>query len=415
MAEHSVIGASSAYRWFECPGSVALSKQAPPQEDTIYARQGTAAHWVIEQFFKAWLEDKVVDVYDYDGLPAPNGYELATEDIDSVKVFVDHVLEILKGGKYILHTEAKFDLSRIFPGLFGTGDIVLMESNMKRLKILDYKHGSGIPVNVVQNKQLLYYALGGVEFICKTHKIDYLSVMGWGKTFKEVEISVVQPRCRHKDGAVRAWVVPAEVLDAFAVELKTRAEATTKKNAPFKTGDHCRFCPAIGICKAFNDKTFELAKSDFKAVSHPSNLLLPSPESLSKDEVKKIIDFADLITEFLKKVEAHAFNLMEHGEEIPGYKLVRKKSNRKWSDEEKAIETLGLYLKDDQVFEKSLISPAAAEKLLKKQKKVVEDLCYKPEAGNTLAPEHDPREAVVGSAVTDFKKVEPDEVVDLLS
>lgn len=398
MGEHSRIGASSAYRWFECPGSVALSAQVPPDEGSVYAKQGTAAHWVIEQYFKepCVLPEALL------GEVAPNGCEIGEEDVESVRIFIDYVNELLKTGKFVLHSEAKFDLESIYPGLFGTGDVVLMETNMNRLIVLDYKHGSGIPVQVENNKQLLYYALGAVQFVCKYHKIDYLSMLGWGKVFKEVILVVAQPRCRHKNGAIREWTVPVNVLDAFAAELRQKAEATTKKNAAFKTGDHCRFCPGIGICKAFNQTTMELAKADFSAVSHSSNLVLPEPESLSKDEIVKILDFADLIAEFLKRVEAHAFNLMEHGEKMRGYKLVRKKSNRAWNDEDQAKETLALYAKEDELYTKKFISPAQAEKILKKQKKIVEDLCYKPEGGNTLAPEHDPREEVSGSAVTDF-------------
>lgn len=399
MAEHSRIGASSAYRWFECPGSVALSALAPPQEDTEYARQGTAAHWVAEQYFK---EDACLLPEALIGETAPNGYEITEDDVASVRVFVDFVNDLRKEDKYILHSETRYDLENIHPGLFGTGDLTLVASSMKRLKVLDYKHGAGIPVEVENNKQMLYYALGAIQHVCREHKIDYLDVLGWGGTFKEVEVIIVQPRCRHKSGAIRRWTVPAEVLEAFAKELKAKAEATTKKNAPFKTGNHCRFCPAIGICKEFNNQTMALAKADFAGVSHPSNLNLPAPEVLTTDEIVKILNFADLIAEFLKRVESHAFNLMEHGQKIPGYKLVKKKSNRAWSDEETAKETLALYATEDELFTKKFISPAQAEKILKKQKKVVKDLCYKPETGNTLAPEHDPREEVSGSAVADF-------------
>ncbi len=402
MAKHSSIGASSAYRWFECPASVRMSVNAPPQEDTIYAKQGTAAHWVVDQFFKAWQKDQTIDLYSYVGLPAPNGYELEDEDIEAVEKFVNFVLDLLKEGKYILHSEAEFELSAIYDGLFGTSDIVMMESNMKRLKVIDYKHGSGIPVEVVDNKQLLYYALGAILFACKKHGIGLLDVMGWGHVFSEVEIIVAQPRCRHKDGAFRRWVIPAAKLEAFALELAQKAKETSKKDAPFKVGDHCRFCPALATCPAFNNKTFELAQADFKGVSHPSNLNLPAPEALTVHQIKKIMDFADLIAAFLKAVEANALHRMNHGEVIEGYKLVKKKSNRDWKNEDEAKETLSLYVKEEDLFEKKFLSPAKAEKLGKDVKKAVETLTFKPDNGSTIAPEHDPREAIEGTAVSDF-------------
>lgn len=274
---------------------------------------------------------------------------------------------------------------------------------MKRLKVIDYKHGSGIPVEVKDNKQLMYYALGAIQFVAKEHKLDYLSVLGWGGTFNEVEITVAQPRCRHRDGGIRSWVVSGEKLEAFAEELKAAAALTQKKDAPFKTGDHCRFCPALSICRAFNDHTADLAQTDFKAISSPKNLRLPDPNALSVPELVKILNYADLISAWLAAVESDALARMEHGQEMPGYKLVQKKTNRQWKDEEEAKDALTLYVNAEDLYEKKLLTPAKAEKLLgKKQKSVVEELCFKPEGGNTIAPEHDPREAVKGSASSDF-------------
>jgi len=404
VAKHSPISASTAHRWFACPGSVELSKSAPPQKQSVYALQGSAAHWVIEQILKT---DKPIDIYSFVGKIYKDEdleYEIQEDDIDSCLVFVELINEVRGSAKYILHSEAKLDLSCIYPVLAGTADAILIESNLKRLKVYDYKHGSGVPVNVENNKQLLYYALGAINYVCDKHKIDYLSVLGWGQTFKEVEISIVQPRCRHKDGAVRSWVVPSDVLDAFAAELKEKAAATADKKAPLVTGSHCRFCPALAICPAFTNQTFELAQADFKAVSSPVNLNLPAPQALTKPEIAKILNFADMISEWLKAVEAHALSVMEHGEEMPGFKLVKKRSNRKWIDESETAATLSMVLQDEEMYKKSLLSPAQMEKTLgKKRKGMIETLVMVPESGNTIAPEHDPREPVKGSAVADFE------------
>lgn len=404
MANHSRIGASSAYRWFECPGSVSLVAVAPPQEDTIYSKQGTAAHWVLEEILKS---EKTRHADEFVGETAPNGYEITQEDADAVQKGVDFVNEERKLGKFLLYTEVQFDLENIYPGLFGTSDVALLESNLKRLKVMDYKHGAGIPVEVESNKQLMYYALGAIKKMCDLHKIDYLSVLGWGEVFKEVEIIVVQPRCRHKGGAVRRWVIPNDELAAFAVELAEKAKATTNKNARLKAGDHCKFCPAIGTCPEINRTVMDVAKVDFAPVSHPSNLVLPSVETLTKDEIVKILNFKDILIDFFKQAEAHAQTMLEHGQEVPGFKLVRKKSNRDWKDEDEAKDALSMYVKEDEMYSRKFISPAQAEKLLgKKQKKVVEDLCYKPDGGTTIAPEHDPREALPASAIADFAKEE---------
>ena len=43
---HSSIGASSMYRWKNCPGSVKLS-QGLPNRASIYAKEGSAAHEIV--------------------------------------------------------------------------------------------------------------------------------------------------------------------------------------------------------------------------------------------------------------------------------------------------------------------------------------------------------------------------------
>lgn len=401
--KHSHIGASSASRWFECPGSVRLSLTVPPKEDSIYSVQGSAAHAAIEDFYSKGEKD----IYDYVGFSYTKGdisYDLTIEDVDAMAEYIAAVNEIRTEGKFITHTEARFALERIHPGLFGTADTVLMASNMSKLVVIDYKHGAGIPVEVEDNKQLKYYALGAIEYVCAKHKIDYLDMLGWGSVFKEVEIVVVQPRCRHRDGAVRRWRVSREALDAFAVELAEKAKATADPNAPTIPGDHCRFCPALAICPGFSAKTFEVAKADFKGVSDAKNFRLPTPDRLNSAEIAKILRFEPLISEWLKSVATHAQHCLEHGEDIPGFKLVKKRSNRRWTDETSAAETLELVVDNpDDLYEKSFLSPAKVEKLLgKKAKGLVETLVTTPEGGVTIAPDHDPREAVAASAVSDF-------------
>jgi hypothetical protein len=46
--KHSKFAASSAKRWLNCPGSVRLSEKAPPQFESIYAKEGTDAHECLE-------------------------------------------------------------------------------------------------------------------------------------------------------------------------------------------------------------------------------------------------------------------------------------------------------------------------------------------------------------------------------
>jgi len=78
------------------------------------------------------------------------------------------------------------------------------------------------------------------------------------------------------------------------------------------------------------------------------------------------------------------------GAKIPGWKLVAKKGRRQWVDEAKAAAALTELGIDP--FKKELLSPAQAEK---KIKNLPEGLTVSVSSGDTLAPESDPRPAVL--------------------
>ena len=89
--------------------------------------------------------------------------------------------------------------------------------------------------------------------------------------------------------------------------------------------------------------------------------------------------------------------MMENEKLVPGWKLVRKRGTRQWVNEEGAREALeGLGLDATELMETSLISPAKAEKVLKKHKLAMpDDLVVSISTGTTLAPLDDPRPEAV--------------------
>jgi hypothetical protein len=88
--------------------------------------------------------------------------------------------------------------------------------------------------------------------------------------------------------------------------------------------------------------------------------------------------------------------MLESGAPVPGYKLVAKRATRSWTDEEKAKAELLKSLPESEVVEMSVISPAKAEKALKKRKiGLPDDLVVAISSGNTLASVDDPRPEVI--------------------
>ncbi len=93
--------------------------------------------------------------------------------------------------------------------------------------------------------------------------------------------------------------------------------------------------------------------------------------------------------------------VLDAGGEIPGWKLVEGRSNRRWIDEGKAIEAMkAAGIEEDKTYTKKVITITAAEKIAGKDgKKLLSKAIIKPEGKPVLAPESDKRKAI---AKTDF-------------
>lgn len=405
---HASLGASSCKRWWNCPGSVRLSENIP-KTSSKYADEGTAAHEVAEMC----LRDNR-DAIEYIGrfiTVHGNKFEVDEGMAEAVQVYVDFVREAAKEGE--LRIEQKVDLAALNPPvpMFGTTDAVVLKwikldlkPDAGILKVIDYKHGAGVAVDVDDfdddgvnhgNKQGRYYALGTWLGLPKEQR-DLIT---------EVEVVIVQPRAYHADGAIRTERLTIAELKAWARELKKHALATLAPDAPLVSGSHCRFCPAEAVCPqracqalvvvqdAFDDLT-ELEQTPAEAVKAK----LPIPQLLKPAQIAAILNAAPAFRAYVEACEEHAFQLLNRGEEVPGFKLVPKRAKRDWNrvDEVHAALLLLHGYDDDQIFEpKTLRSPAQIEKLMGKKVFANEMSGYvvKISSGLTVAPASDKREA----------------------
>jgi sugar phosphate isomerase/epimerase len=78
-----------------------------------------------------------------------------------------------------------------------------------------------------------------------------------------------------------------------------------------------------------------------------------------------------LVEDWCKAVRAETERRLLAGEQVTGYKLVEgRKGARKWASEKEAERILKSFrLKQEQIYEHKLITPAKAEKLLKENPK----------------------------------------------
>jgi hypothetical protein len=115
-------------------------------------------------------------------------------------------------------------------------------------------------------------------------------------------------------------------------------------------------------------------------------------DKIDVDKLGAYLHNADLLEDWIKDLRALAEEMMKKGKPVTGWKMVPKRATRSWVKEEDAKVVLLQHLKESEVMVTKLISPAAAEKLMKK---LPDGLTVAISSGNTIAPESDPRPAVV--------------------
>lgn len=353
-------------RWAKCPASVRLSVDMP-NVSSSYAQEGTNAHDLAEKI----LTNVKTDLSGYDD-----------EMVDAVMTYVDYIRSFTPTW---MKVEERFHLESLHPDLYGTSDCILYFSEEKLLSVIDYKHGKGLAVEAENNHQLMYYALG--------------ALMKTKAACSHVEMVIVQPRCFHPVGPIRSWKVSVSDLIDFSADLVDYAKKTEDPQAPTFAGDHCRFCPAAPLCPTLHETAIVSAQEEFSpAFSY-------NPEKLG-DILGKI----PAIEAWAKSVKDFAFREAQEGRVPPGYKLVPKRANRKWRNEEDAEHFLLIELglscvearKDPQ-----LKTPAQIEALLPKEdRKRLEEIVLKESSGDTLAPVADKRQTSKPAIETEFTKIE---------
>jgi hypothetical protein len=119
-------------------------------------------------------------------------------------------------------------------------------------------------------------------------------------------------------------------------------------------------------------------------------------DALPVEQIGVYLQNADVIEQWITDLHALAFQILEAGKPVPGYKLVAKRATRQWVNEEDAKVALLKDLPESDVIETSLISPAKAEKVLKKHGLTLpEGTVVAISSGSTLANEDDPRPALL--------------------
>lgn len=366
----------------KCPGSVSLSRGIEPEEGSAAAALGTSAHALAAACLltgeDAW--EKISETFCYE-----MGGATVDEDMaNAVQVYLDYCREpeFHQGEAWV---ERHFHCPPIHPMMYGTSDFTRLFDNAKLLRVVDYKHGAGIVVEAKQNVQCMYYAAG------------MLSDLDLWDQIETIELVIVQPRGFHTDGPIRTWTMSTDALAAWVDDELVPAMNWAATSNETVAGDHCRFCPVrFCACPAL------LATLDELEITLAEMQKAGGAEELTNEQVARYLNIFEVAKIGMTAANKTAFNRLQAGQTVPGYKLVPARSNRTWKEGAEAVlvDKFGVGAYTDP----ELKSPAQIDKLPEGTALTTKH-AFKPDAGLTVAKADDNRTAVSKDTKSMFQDV----------
>jgi hypothetical protein len=371
--KHYKFGSSTAARTDACQAWVQQSEGIPRKEST-FAIDGTIVHGVLEQMA---LGEAIPDIVE--------GHRVEKDHIDMAKVMWADTETVLEN-----HSMTEWEpevTANVSDDVGGTLDLVARNA-FNTCMLLDYKTGMGVQVSPANNKQILFAAANLLYGASSAADL----VEGC-----ENFIGVIMQPNRAGEVETREWEFTKEQVDRFWQQHQCNIVlAESDDDLVPVAGDHCKFCPANGLCDATTGNLLRMKQID--------------PEDA--EQLAWALGMISQVEDTIKAVEKLAMEQLEVGVEIPGWKLVRGRAgNTTWDDPDKALPKLKRLLrgcKDDDgnrlaamLETKKFVTPTQAKKILKQggvATEFLDEITHRPEPKtNVLAPEDDPRAAVLSA------------------
>lgn len=415
---HSKWSASGFKKIMLCPGSKVL-EVGRPDNTTIYAAEGTAAHELLEMVLTgetpaAGYVGRIIKADGFD-------IEVDEEMAEYIQGVADRVKDY-QGDDGVLFVEQQLyyadyiDVDR--EEGWGTGDVVIARGD--EIIVIDLKYGKGTWVDVKENPQLMLYGLGALD-----------KFNGIAGDFTRVRLVIDQPRISEKPSE---WDTTVEALEAWgrstarsvvntckSAEMLHAKELNTWEETFLRPGEEqCKFCKAKAVCSSLRESVKEtIFGADDACTPEEFDEVTAhvQPKAFADDWLAVCLNKVDLIEDWCKALRAEADHRLLNGGTVPGYKVVAgKKGHRAWSDAN-AVEELfkSMRLKTEEMYSLKLITPTAAEKLAKaktigpRQWPKLQALITQADGKPHVAPVSDPRPAL------DLKPVTDDFVVESLN
>ena len=390
---HAILSASSSKRWLNCTPSARL-EQNFPNESSVYAEEGTAAHALGEYKLRKYLHERV---------QRPTSEFDSEEMEDNTDIYAEFIISLIERIKEtcphpLVMVEEQLDYSYLVPDGFGTGDCVIIADGT--LYVLDYKNGKGVFVSCDHNPQMMLYALGAY------HAYGYLY------DIQKVSMTIIQPRL---ENISTFECTVDELLDWGENYVRPRAKLAFEGTGEQVPGDWCRFCRARCACKACAQEALALVKEEFldldarvleeeseetdATAAFDPDISVPtfkSPALLTKTDIEQMLPTLNRIESWIEAIFAYVSSeAINHGVTWAGYKVVEGRSKRQFLDT-KSVVTAAQKAGYTDIYKTELISLTEFEKLMGKKKfqEVLGEYVVKPPGKLSLVPDSDPREAV---------------------
>ena len=391
---------SAADRTLRCMGSVALidSLNLPPTTSD-YAVEGTAAHSLGEMCLRDGSEpmDHITTFIpvEYDDVEEDGTVVTRTQNVlvtSDMCEPVEKYLEVVRREAHgnVLLIEKKVNCTPVLgvqpetgKDRTGTADtIIVPRSSKKPLQIHDYKHGIGHEVHAFKNFQMSVY--GGSFLLSNLEKLPHERVQLW----------IHQPRIKFEPDM---WEVSREELLDWCRKAKKRAliADTCEVGERLVPGEkQCLWCDAgrAGKCPAIDE---EVAAA-FDNIDTTANAVVPTKDTR---ELAKRLSKLSFLEMYIKATRAEGYQMMNTGQNVPGYKLVAgKRGARAWTDEEAATKRVQrMRIKREEMFSMKLKTPTQLEKVISEKRYEIlkeEGLIDQPPGKPSMVSADDPREGI---------------------
>ena len=255
----------------------------------------------------------------------------------------------------------------------GSIDMLAFSKDGKTAIVIDYKFGH-VTVKAEENAQMMFYALCG--------DVDPATT----ELFKRVEnlvLVIVQPNA---DGPIAdVWETPITTLDQFEVDVY---QAIEKSKDPARrehvAGEWCKYCPALATCPIKTGAVQVAMRLDPRQAEDLSKLLKMIPD----------------IEAHIKAASKLAYEQLNSGVPIDGFKIVNKRASRVWADDEVMLDKVRKMkrIKLEDALNSKLKSPAQMEKLFSEKgidKDELGDYIVSVSSGTTIAKSSDKRPSAI--------------------